>query len=56
MLWKKSYWDGTTIRERQGLERDYTNARLTIRNFINAMSFNQWHDIILSSISQAPKR
>lgn len=56
LLWKKSYWDRVTVRERQGLERDYTNARLTIRNFINSMSYAQWHDIILSSVSQSPKR
>jgi hypothetical protein len=56
LLWKKSYWDGVTVRERQGLERDYTNARLTARNFINSMSYSQWHDVILSSINQAPKR
>lgn len=56
LLWKESYWLPDLARERTLRERDYTNSKLTIRNLINSMSYNQWRDIILGSISQAPKR
>lgn len=54
--WKSSYWIPELVRERQALERDYTNARLSTRNLINSMSYNQWRDLILSSAMQAPRR
>jgi len=56
LLWKSSYWDGKTVRERQMLKDDYTEARLTARNFINSESYNFWRDIILSGFSQSVKR
>jgi hypothetical protein len=56
MLWKSSYWLPGLVRERGALERDYTNARLSVRNLLNGMTFNQWRDLLLSTFSQAPKR
>jgi len=56
LLWKSSYWETSRLREREMLERDYTKTRLTIRNFINSMSYSEWKDIILSGVTQGLKR
>jgi len=56
LLWKESYWLPEFARERQLRERDFTNSRLTVRNLINAMTYNQWRDAILVSAMQAPNR
>jgi hypothetical protein len=56
MLWKSSYWIPTLVRERQSLEKDYTNAESRARNLINAMGYNEWHDLLLSITTQAPLR
>jgi len=56
MLWKSSYWRQELARERQMLEKDFTNARLSIRNLINSMSYNQWRDVILGSATQSVQR
>jgi len=56
MLWKSSYWIPDLKRERMALEKDYTNRRLSIRNLINADSYNGWRDLILSGSMQAPHR
>jgi hypothetical protein len=56
MLWKSSYWIPSLVRERQMLEKDYTNAENRARNLINAMDYNQWHDLLLSITTQAPLR
>lgn len=56
LTWKRSYWDNSIRQERSLLERDYNNARLSVRNLINSMSYNQWRDVILGSTLQAPQR
>ena len=56
LTWKRSYWDNSIRDERSLLERDYNNARLSVRNLINSMSYNQWRDIILGGTLQAPQR
>jgi len=56
LLWKSSYWNPELKRERQLLERDYDRARLSTRNLINSMSYSQWRDVILSSVTQVPIR
>ena len=56
LTWKRSYWDNSIKQERSLLERDYNNARLSVRNLINSMSYNQWRDIILGGTLQAPQR
>ena len=56
LTWKRSYWDNSIRNERQLLERDYTNARLSARNLVQGMSYNAWRDIILGGTLQAPQR
>lgn len=56
MLWKSSYWRPELVRERQSLEKDYLNARYSIRNLINSMSYDGWRDVILGSSTQSPQR
>jgi len=56
LRWKSSYWLPELARERQLLEKDYNNERLSIRNLINSMSYSQWRDVILSGVRQSPKR
>jgi len=56
LKWKSSYWLPELTRERMALEKDYTNTRLSLRNLLNAMTYNQWRDLILSGSMQAPKR
>jgi hypothetical protein len=56
MKWKSSYWLPELVRERGALEKDFTNTRLSLRNLINSMNYNQWRDLILSGVIQAPNR
>ena len=56
LLWKSSYWLPELVRERGALERDYTNIRLSLRNLINGMTYQQWRDLWLSTAMQAPNR
>jgi hypothetical protein len=56
LLWKETYWLPELVRERQARERDYINAKLSTRNFMYAMSYNSWHDLIVSGFIQAPQR
>jgi len=56
LLWKETYWLKGLERERRDRERDFTNSRLSIRNLINAMTYNQWRDILLASSTQSPRR
>lgn len=56
LLWKESYWLPNLARERQLRERDYTNEVLRARNFVNALSYTQLHDLLMGSSTQGPKR
>jgi hypothetical protein len=56
LLWRSSYWLPALKRERESLERDYTKAELKIRNFINSMTYSEWHDLLLSLTTMAPQR
>jgi hypothetical protein len=56
LLWKSSYWQPELIRERDSLKKDYDETRLSIRNLINGMNYNQWRDLILGNAAQAPVR
>lgn len=56
LLWRSSYWLPALKRERRLLEADYDKAELKIRNFINAMSYDEWHDLLLSLTTQVPIR
>jgi len=56
MLWRSSYWIPPMVREREMLEKDYTKAEAKVRTLINAMTADQWRDLLLSITSQAPIR
>jgi len=56
LLWKETYWIPELARERQMREQDYIKTKLSTRNFMYSMNYNQWRDLVLSSAMQAPKR
>lgn len=56
LLHKETYWIPELARERQLRERDYTNARLSLRNLIYGLTYNQLRDIILGTSGQSPNR
>jgi len=56
LLWKESFWIPELIRERDVRKREYTETRLSLRNLINGMTYNQWRDLWLSTAMQAPNR
>lgn len=56
LLWKETYWVKGLERERDMRERDYTNSELKIRGFINAMTYDQWRDLLMGINTQAPQR
>jgi len=56
LLWKETYWIPNIAKEREAREKDYNKAELKIRNFINAMSYNQWRDLLLSITTQTAIR
>jgi hypothetical protein len=56
MLWKASYWMPNLAKERQLLERDFTNTENRIRNLINSMTYDEWRDLFLGMTTQAPIR
>jgi hypothetical protein len=56
LLWKETYWIKDLARERQLREKDYTNEVLKARNFVNALTYTQLHDLIMGTATQGPKR
>lgn len=56
LLMKETFWIPELVRERPMREKAFDKTRLSIRNLINGMNFNQWRDIILGTSSQSPKR
>jgi hypothetical protein len=56
LLHKETYWIPGLERERGIREQDYNRQRMEIRELVNAMTFDQWKDIFLSSATQSPQR
>jgi len=56
MLWKSSYWIKDLVRERENLEKSYDKSVLKIRNFINSMTYDEWHDLLLGITTMSPIR
>ena len=56
LLWKESYWIPELVRERPMREKAYEKTRLSLRNLLYGLTYNQLRDIILKTSSQSPKR
>lgn len=54
--WKRSLLDERLMRFAESRERSYQNAENRIRNLINAMSYDEWRDILLSITTMSPQR
>jgi hypothetical protein len=56
LKWKESYLIPGQERFAESRERNYNNAVYKLRNLVNAMSYEQWRDTLLSVTTQAPLR
>ena len=56
LYWKMSLLNPQLWRFVGEREKSYTNSENRIRNFVNAMTYEQWHDLLLSLTTQAPQR
>jgi len=56
LKWRESYWVPGQERYAETRERSYQNALFKVRNLINSMSYDQWHDLFLSITTQVPQR
>lgn len=56
LKWKECYWINGLERYAELREKNYTKTELKIRNLINAMTADEWHDLLLSITTQAPIR
>jgi hypothetical protein len=54
--WKETYWIPALMRLGDVREKGYIKEELKVRNFINSLSYNSWHDLFLSLCTQAPIR
>jgi hypothetical protein len=56
LLWGETFWQGDLARERESRKADYWREKMKVRDLINAMSFDEWRDIFLSSATQTIQR
>jgi len=56
LLEKETYWIPELAREREMRHAQYWQEKMKIRNLINAMSKDQWLDLIYSGTTQTPQR
>lgn len=56
LKWKESYWIAGQERYADARERNYEKALFKVRNLINSMTYDEWHDLLLSITTQAPQR
>ena len=54
--WKRCLLDERLFRYAHERERSYQNAENRVRNLVNAMSYDQWHDLLLSITTMSPLR
>lgn len=55
LLWKKAVMDGD-VRIEEMRTKAYEKEEYKVRNFINSMSYSQWHDVLLGLTTQAQQR
>ena len=56
LLWHECYWIPGLERFAAEREKKYLRTEYRIRNLINSMTYEEWHDTLLSVTSQAPQR
>jgi len=56
LLWKECYWLPGLERYSDMREKNYNRSELKVRGFINSMTENEWHDLLLSITTQVPLR
>jgi len=56
LLWKETYWLPELARERDIRAKDYDKAEYKVRNLVNAMTADEWRDLLLSITTMAPLR
>jgi hypothetical protein len=56
LQWKDCFLNPGMERYVSERERSYLNAENRVRNLINAMSYEEWHDLLNSITTQAPLR
>lgn len=54
--WKRCLLDERLFKFASEREKSYLNAENRVRNLINAMSYSEWHDLLLSLATVAPLR
>jgi hypothetical protein len=54
--WKRSLLDERLMRFAESREKSYDKASLKMRNLINAMSYDEWRDMLLSITTMSPQR
>lgn len=56
LKWKESYWIPGQERYADMREKSYNNAVMKVRNFVEAMTYDEWRDLLLSLTTMAPLR
>ena len=56
LLERETFWIPELVRERPMRHDAYWREKLKVRDLINSMSVNQWHDLFLSDATQTVKR
>jgi hypothetical protein len=56
LMLKETFWIPELARERELRDKDYWREKMKIRNLINSMTYDQWHDIFLENITQTVQR
>jgi len=56
LRWMECFWIDKYLRFAREREQNFVNARIKVRNRLNALSKEQWQDLIWGSLTQTPKR
>ena len=56
LLWKECYWIPGLEKFSDMREKNYNNSERKIRNLINSMGYDEWHDLFLSITTMSPQR
>jgi hypothetical protein len=56
LLWRETYWIDSKMRFVEIRKADYWQEKMKVRNLINAMSYSQWRDLILSTTTPTIQR
>jgi hypothetical protein len=54
--WKDCFLDPRLERYAEQREKSYLDKENRVRNLVNSMSYDEWHDLLLSITTQAPVR